>query len=123
MTCHRDRALLSFYVSSCARPSELLGMTGADVDYGEQRIAVVSKGSRLREWIPASPEFFVWLALYLADGPKLAPGQPLWWTRRPPPRPLTYTAMRAVLGRANAKLGTNISLHDLRHSGALSPRP
>ncbi|MGH9058676.1 MAG: tyrosine-type recombinase/integrase, partial [Acidimicrobiales bacterium] len=46
-------------------------------------------------------------------------GQPLWWTRRPPPRPLTYTAMRAVLGRANAKLGTNISLHDLRHYGAL----
>ncbi|MGH9058413.1 MAG: tyrosine-type recombinase/integrase, partial [Acidimicrobiales bacterium] len=80
MTCHRDRALLSFYVSSCARPSELLGMTGADVDYGEQRIAVVSKGSRAREWVPASPESFVWLALYLADGPKLAPGQPLWWT-------------------------------------------
>ena len=119
MTCHRDRALLSFYVSSCARPAELLGMTGADVDYGEQRIAVISKGSRLREWVPASPESFVWLALYLAEVPTLTPDRPLWLTRRPPPRPLTYTAMRAVLGRANTKLGANLSLHDLRHTGAL----
>ena len=119
MTCHRDRALVAFYVSSCARPSELLGLTGADVDYGEQRVAVVTKGSRVREWVPASPESFVWLALYLADGFQVGLDQPLWWTRRQPRRPLTYTAMRAVLGRVNARLGTNLSLHDFRHTGAL----
>lgn len=119
MTCHRDRALLAFYVSSCARPSELLGLTGFDVDYGEQRIALVSKGSRAREWVPASPEAFAWLALYLAEGLPAEPGGPVWWTRRQPRRQLTYTAMRAVLARANTRLGTNLTLHDLRHTGAL----
>lgn len=117
--CHRDRALLAFYVSSCARPSELLGLTGIDVDYGDQRIAVVSKGTRAREWVPASPEAFTWLALYLADGYAAGLTEPVWWTRRTPRRPLTYTAMRAVLSRVNAGLGTNWTLHDLRHTGAL----
>jgi len=119
MTCHRDRALLAFYVSSCARPAELLGLTGADVDYGGQQIAVLTKGTRAREWVPASPESFVWLAFYLGEGFAAAADQPLWWTRRRPRRPLTYTAMRAVLSRVNARLGTNLSLHDFRHTGAL----
>lgn len=34
------------------------------------------------------------------------------------PHPLTYWAMRRVLQRANDKLGTNWSLHDLRHTAA-----
>ena len=116
MTCHRDRALLALYVSSGARASELLGMRGADVHWGEHMLTVVSKGSRLRERVPASPDAFVWLALYLDEGFQRPADEPLWWTRRTPPRPLTYTAARAVLNRANAKLGTNLSLHDLRHT-------
>jgi len=32
---------------------------------------------------------------------------------------LTYEALRAVLRRANAKMGTNWSMHDLRHTCAL----
>ena len=61
---------------------------------------------------------FVWLALYLAEGPPLNPGGPVWWTRRSKPVPLNYHAMRAVLCRANASLGTNWSLHDFRHTAA-----
>jgi site-specific recombinase XerD len=43
---------------------------------------------------------------------------PLWWTLRRPFRPLTYHAARAMFTRANATLGANWSLHDLRHSAA-----
>ena len=116
--CHRDRAIVSFYVSSGARPSELLGMCGQHVHWGQNLISVVSKGSRLLEQVPASPDAFVYLALYLAQGPLAGPAEPLWWTRREPRRPLNYMAMRAVLDRANAQLGTNLTLHDLRHTCA-----
>lgn len=116
MTCNRDRALLALYVSSGARASELLGMVGADVHWGENMITLESKGSRARERVPASPDALVWLALYLDENPPRRPDERLWWTRRSPVRPLTYTAARAVLARANAKLGTNLTLHDLRHT-------
>ena len=41
---------------------------------------------------------------------------PVWWTRRQPRRPLTYGAVRAVLQRVNDHIGTNMTLHDLRHT-------
>jgi integrase len=44
--------------------------------------------------------------------------QPLWWTLRRPFRALTYDAARLMFTRANAALGANWSLHDLRHSAA-----
>ncbi len=116
MTSNRDRALLALYVSSGARASELLGLCGSDVHWGEHMITVVSKGSRSRERVPASPDAFVWLALYLDEGFQRTAGEPLWWTLRAPTRPLTYGATRAMLNRANAKLGTNLTLHDLRHT-------
>jgi site-specific recombinase XerD len=117
---HRDRALVSFWLSSGARASELLGLRhGTDLDAGANTITVVSKGSRLRETIPASVDSFVWLALYLREEcPPAVPGGPVWWTRQGSPRPLTYHAARAVLQRANAALGTNWTLHDLRHTAA-----
>lgn len=34
-------------------------------------------------------------------------------------QPLTYDALRAVLRRANALLGTNWTMHDLRHTAAV----
>ncbi len=116
---HRDRALVSFYLSSGVRASELLGLRHGDLDAGRYTITVTSKGSRARETVPASVDSFVWLALYLADQqPPMSPGGPVWWTRRSSPSPLNYHAMRAVLRRANASLGTNWSLHDFRHTAA-----
>jgi integrase len=41
---HRDRALAAFYVSSGAPASELLGLTGDMINYGDQLIGVVRKG-------------------------------------------------------------------------------
>ena len=71
--------------------------------------------------MPASPDAFVWLRLYQVGlGAEVPTGrdQPLWWTRRRPRRPLSYDAARAMFNRANAALGLNWSLHDLRHTAA-----
>lgn len=115
---NRDRALLSFYLSSGARASELVGMRHGDFDPIARTITVVSKGSRAREVVPASIDSFMWLALYLEEGTPAREGGPLWWTRTSVPRPLNYHAIRAVLNRANESLGSNWVLHDLRHTSA-----
>jgi integrase len=118
---HRDRALVAFWVSTGARAAELLGATHADADPGQQLITVIRKGSRCLQQLPASPDAFVWLRLYQAQLQGEAPtgaDHPLWLTLRKPLRALTYHAARAMFGRANALLGSNWSLHDLRHSAA-----
>jgi integrase len=118
---HRDRALVAFWVSTGARASELLGAAAGDADPGQQLIAVIRKGTRALQLLPASPDAFVWLRLYQAQIHGLVPAggdQPLWWTSRRPFRVLGYDAARAMFGRANAVLGANWTLHDLRHSAA-----
>ena len=118
---HRDRALVAFWVSTGARASELLGATVADVDPGQQLITVVRKGTRALQPLPAAPDAFVWLRLYQAQLAGLVPAgrdQPLWWTLRRPFRALRYDAARVMFTRANAALGANWSLHDLRHTAA-----
>ncbi|MEH0550456.1 MULTISPECIES: tyrosine-type recombinase/integrase [unclassified Streptomyces] len=118
MNHNRDRAAVLLYVSSGARASELLGITPADVDWPTQIVYVVSKGTKLREPIPASPQALVVLAAYLDAMGMPAPHEPVFRTRRGPDKPLTYWAMRRVIQRANDRLGTNWSLHDLRHTAA-----
>jgi integrase len=118
---HRDRALLALWVSTGARASELLSARCADIDPGQQLITVVRKGSRRLQQLPASPDAFVWLRLYQAQvhGLVLAGGDdPLWWTLRRPFRRLTYHAARAMFVRVNAVLGSNWTIHDLRHTAA-----
>jgi integrase len=113
----RDRALIACYVSSGARAEELLGTEVTDVDWAMQRISVVSKGSRQRRFVPVSPEALQWLAAYLRRSGDPAEGA-LWRTMRGGDRPLTYSAARRVLQRANDRLGTNWTVHDLRHTAA-----
>lgn len=118
---HRDRALVAFWVSTGARASELLGATVADADPGQQLIAVIRKGTGALQPLPAAPDSFVWLRLYQSQVQGLVPAgrdEPLWWTLRRPFRALTYDAARAMFNRANASLGTDWSLHDLRHTAA-----
>jgi len=118
---HRDRALVALWVSTGARASELLGATVADVDPGQQLITVMRKGTRVLQPLPAAPDAFVWLRLYQAQVAGLVPAgrdEPLWWTLRRPFRPLRYDAARAMFDRANIALGSNWSLHDLRHTAA-----
>lgn len=118
---HRDRALVALWVSTGVRASELLGAAVGDVDPGQQLITVIRKGTRAIQAVPASPDAFVWLRLYQAqlhDRVPIGRDQPLWWTLRRPLRPLGYDAARAMFNRANAALGANWSLHDLRHTAA-----
>lgn len=114
----RDRALLAFYVSTGARASELLGVTVDRVNVGDQRIGVHRKGSGRLQWLPASADAFVWLRLYEQQTRRPDGEQALWLTRRHPVRPLTYSAARRMLQRANESLGTAWTLHDLRHTAA-----
>ena len=118
---HRDRALVAFWVSAGVRAAELLGTTVGDADPGQQLITVIRKGSRALQPVPASADAFVWLRLYQAQMAGLVPSgrdQPLWWTLRRPFRPLAYHAAYRMFTRANAALGANWSLHDLRHTAA-----
>jgi integrase len=116
MGSDRDRALLAFYVSTGARASELLGVTLDRVDPGEQRIGVRRKGSGRLQWLPASADAFVWLRLYEQQAQRPEGEPALWLTRRRPVRALTYSATRRMLQRANAAVGTEWTLHDLRRA-------
>jgi integrase len=118
---HRDRALLAFWISTGARASELLTVVRNRIEPADQLIGVVRKGSRALQMLPASADAFVWLRLYqhgLGDDVPAGPDDPLWWTLRRPFRPLSYDAARMMFGRAQQALGSNWSLHDLRHSAA-----
>lgn len=127
LRCDRDRALLALAVSTAARAGELLGLRAVDVDWGEQTIQVRRKGTGAAQWLPASPEAFVWLRLWIAELGEVTGDDPVWQTLRrrrsgsgsPRRSVLTYDALRAMLRRANTALGTNWTLHDLRHTCAL----
>jgi integrase/recombinase XerD len=124
---NRDRAILALAVSNGARAGEILGMRAADVDWGEQLVRVYRKGTRAAQWLPASPEALVWLRLYLADlGVPLEADDLVWQTLRRRDhgdglkrQTMSYEALRAVFRRVNALLGSNWSMHDLRHTASL----
>jgi len=67
MGSNRDRALLALAISNGARAAEILGLRGSDVDWGNQQVRVIRKGSRAEQWLPGSNDAFVWLRLYLAE--------------------------------------------------------
>lgn len=123
---NRDRAILALAISNAARACELLGVRGVDLDWGEQLVRVVRKGSGAEQWLPASPDAFVWIRLYFAEIGPLEPNESIWWTLRRRDhgdglrrQPMNYEALRAVFRRVNAVLGTNYSMHDLRHTCSL----
>lgn len=118
LRCNRDRALVAFYVSSGVRASELLSLTGEMLNYGDHLICVIRKGGAL-QWVPVSPDAFVWLRLYQLERGTPKPGERVWLTERDPRRPLSYDALRGVIARANALLGANWTAHDLRHTFAI----
>lgn len=121
LASHRDRALLAFWVSTAVRATELLTVTRSGVNPIDQVITVVRKGTRAEQMLPASVDAFVWLRLYLQELDDQVPagaGDPVWWTLRRPLRPLRYDAARMMFTRAQRTLGSNWTLHDLRHTAA-----
>ncbi len=119
LTSNRDRAIFCQLLSSGSRAGELLGMTEQDVDWGRQSVRLMTKGTRVPQWVAASPDTFRWLRLYLVERGEMSAGEPLWWTLRSPRQPLTYQALRKTLTRINERLGANLVLHDFRHTCAL----
>lgn len=118
---HRDRALIAFYVSTGARAAELLSVTQGGVDPGRQLITVIRKGSGSAQELPASTDAFVWLRLYQLEMEQAIPRgrrQPLWWTLRGTPRPLTYHAVHRMFERVTDRAGATATLHSLRHTAA-----
>lgn len=119
---NRDRALLAFWVSNGARASELLTSRERDALPGEQLLGVIRKGTRAFQQLPSSPDAFVWLRLYQEEawraGVPRGAHEALWWTLRRPFRPLGYHAACTTLNRFNELLGSNWTLHDLRHTAA-----
>jgi integrase len=79
---NRDRAIVALAVSNGGRASEILGIRGVDLDWGDQLVRVSRKGSGAEQWLPASPEAFVWIRLYLAGIGPLGPDEPIWRTLR-----------------------------------------
>jgi integrase/recombinase XerD len=82
MRSNRDRAILALAISTAARAGELLGLRGGDLDWGDQLIRVRRKGSGAEQWLPASPEAFVWLRLYVAEIGDLSADGAVWLTLR-----------------------------------------
>ncbi|WP_083885592.1 tyrosine-type recombinase/integrase [Nocardia thailandica] len=119
LTSAIDRTRIAAEVARKTTERELLAVGADDIDWAGLRIWVVSKGSRARQDIPVDPEAFVYLARYLARAGMPAPGQPVLRTLRGEARPLSYWALRRVLQRANDRLGTNWTWHDLRHTAAI----
>ncbi|MFJ4152014.1 tyrosine-type recombinase/integrase [Streptomyces galbus] len=117
---NRDRALLAFWVATGARAEELLSATQGSAAVGQQTIGVIRKGTRDYQELPATRNAFVWLRLYQEQawkkGVPRGRHRALWWTLRLPWRPLEYDAARMMFTRANALLGANWTLHDLRHT-------
>ncbi len=112
---------MAFWVSTGARASELLSATCSGTDPAQQLIAVIRKGSRAIQQLPASPDAFVWLRLYQQEvhgQVPAGPDDPLWWTLRRPFRPLAYDTARKMFDRANAAAGAGWTLHSLRHTAA-----
>ena len=119
LTSTRDRAIFCLLLSSGSRAGELLAMQDTDLDWGRQCVRLITKGTRVAQWVAASPDCFRWLRLYLLERGEVRASAPLWWTLRAPRRPLTYQTLRKILVRVNEQLGTNLTLHDFRHTCAL----
>src|SRR6266511_2639573 len=101
--------------------ARLLSALQGGVDPGRQVIAVIRKGTRHVQELPASTDAFVWLRLYQLELEGAIPRgqrQPLWWTLRRPVRPLTYHAAHRMFERAGQRAGSQATLHSLRHTAA-----
>jgi integrase len=114
---NRDRAIVATAVSAGLRSSELLSMRRGMLHAADQTADIIPKGGNgSRVLVRISPAAYLWIARYLAERPPGPPEEPVWMTLRGTPRPLTYWAMRQILERTNVLLGSNVTMHDFRHT-------
>lgn len=117
--CPRDAALIEGLYSSAARVTEMLALRIGDVKWEKQQIMLQTKGREGTWPVTVSAKFLELLRVYLdSREDQLDPDAPVWVMRRGSARPLTYTALRAVLRRLNDQLGSNVTAHDFRATSA-----
>jgi len=117
----RDRTMLEVLYATGLRVSELVGLTGAQINLRQAVVRVVGKGSKER-LVPLGEEALAWLERYLREGrPALLEGaacDALFPSRRR--RAMTrQTFWHAIKRRAReAGIRRPLSPHTLRHSFA-----
>ena len=117
--CVRDSALIECLLTSCGRAEEICAMNIEDVLWQEKQVLLNTKGRLGKTAVAVSSKFLNLLKDYLSERrPSPSNGDPLWTMERGKQRRLKYTSLRAVLGRLNAEMGTNITLHNFRSTGA-----
>lgn len=115
----RDRALIEALFCTAGRAMEVLAMTVGDIQWEARKVMLTTKGQAFKTAVAVSSRLLVLLRDYLAERPgPAAPGDPLWLMERGKVRPMTYTALRAVLRRLNTEFGSNVTAHDFRATSA-----
>ncbi len=116
----RDQAVILLLARLGLRASEVAGLTVADIDWDNGRIAVCGKGRR-QEWLPLPHEVGAAIRRYLRTSRPRLPVPEVFTTVLAPFRPLTRASVthivRSALRRTGIKAPVN-GAHVLRHSAA-----
>ncbi|MCP2014034.1 site-specific recombinase XerD [Deinococcus sp. HSC-46F16] len=113
--CTRDLALIEGLYCTAARASEILSLSIEDILWSDHKVMLKTKGQKGKQPVVVSTQFLVLLESYLGERVTTASGdEPVWLMRRGEKRPMTYSALRAVIRRINEELNTNVCAHDFR---------
>ena len=112
----RDHAVLVVLARLGLRGGEIAAIRLADVDWRAGEIVVRGKGARI-ERLPLPSEVGAALADYLTGARPTCRCATMFVTVRAPYRPLTPSAVRAIMGRACQRAGLpRLGAHRLRHT-------
>jgi integrase/recombinase XerD len=112
----RDHAVLVALARLGLRGGEIAAIRLADVDWRAGEIVVRGKGARI-ERLPLPSEVGAALADYLTGARPTCRCATMFVTVRAPYRPLTPSAVRAIMGRACQRAGLpRLGAHRLRHT-------
>lgn len=115
----RDRAMVLFLLDTGLRASELLALTGGDVDIRTGAVTVQhGKGDKRRTVYAGSKTVRALLRYYAVRGQPPANGA-VWLTEREPYRALTYTGLAQLLRRIGVAAKTEVTAHKFRRTFAL----
>lgn len=116
----RDRAMVALMVLGGLRRCEVLGLSLADVNPGEQRVFVTQGKGGHERIVPVTESFFTTLGRYLdRERPPEATTDRVFVVLKGPRRgrPLSASGVDEVLSGARKRAGlTHATCHELRHT-------
>lgn len=116
----RDRAVILLLARLALRAGEVAGLTFADLDWANGRIAVCGK-SRRQEWLPLPQDVGTALLRYLRRGRPPLESPQVFTTVVAPYGPLSRAAVTHIVRSALSRAGIAAPItgaHVLRHSAA-----